>query len=104
MTLYIVHIRAFGAILKEYEEKAAKCTHFEAFWVVSHTLRAAFAHHAPRGRYRKQLDAELRRLRQEIQECGEQFDAKLKEQNHERYRTDMRVFMQELSAGVFGSS
>jgi hypothetical protein len=47
-------------------------------------------------KYRKLLDTELRRLRQEIQEIGDAFDAKLKDEHHERYRTDMKVFMQEL--------
>merc|ERR1719281_40553 len=47
-------------------------------------------------KYRKLLDTELRRLRQEIQEIGDTFDAKLKDEHHERYRTDMKVFMQEL--------
>merc|ERR1719305_2106950 len=47
-------------------------------------------------KYRKLLDAELRRLRQEIQEIGDAFDTKLKDEHHERYRTDMKVFMQEL--------
>merc|ERR1719498_571754 len=61
--------------MKEYEEKAAK-------------LREE------QDKYRKQLDAELRRLRQEIQECGEAFDLRLKEEHHDRYRTDMLVYMQ----------
>merc|ERR1719389_229400 len=47
-------------------------------------------------KYRKLLDAELRRLRGEIQEIGDAFDSKLKGEHHERYRTDMKVFMQEL--------
>merc|ERR1719326_1264272 len=47
-------------------------------------------------KYRKLLDTELRRLRQEIQEIGDAFDSKLKDEHHERYRTDMKVFMQEL--------
>lgn len=47
-------------------------------------------------KYRKQLDAELKKHRADIQELIDQFDGKLKQLHHRRYHTDMQVFNQEL--------
>eukprot|EP00929_Paragymnodinium_shiwhaense_P022591 TRINITY_DN14393_c0_g1_i1.p1 TRINITY_DN14393_c0_g1~~TRINITY_DN14393_c0_g1_i1.p1 ORF type:complete len:1735 (-),score=585.53 TRINITY_DN14393_c0_g1_i1:78-5282(-) len=47
-------------------------------------------------KYKKQLDAEIKRLRQEIQECMQQFEVTLKELHHQRFTSDARFFCQEL--------
>lgn len=47
-------------------------------------------------KYRKQLDAELKRLRQEVMECMQQFETVLKELHHKRFSHDSKVFCQEL--------
>jgi len=47
-------------------------------------------------KYRKQLDAELRKLRSEIQDLTEQFEKVLKELHHQRFAHDAKFFCQEL--------
>merc|ERR1719217_70007 len=47
-------------------------------------------------KYRKQLDAELKRARQEIQDCQQQFEVTLKELHHQRFEHDAKSFCQDL--------
>jgi len=47
-------------------------------------------------KYRKQLDAELKKLRQEVQEIMVTYEGTLKELHHKRFSHDMRFFCQEL--------
>lgn len=47
-------------------------------------------------KYRKQLDAELKRLKTETQELAEQFEKVLKELHHQRFAHDAKFFCQEL--------
>lgn len=47
-------------------------------------------------KYRKQLDAELKKLRAEVQELTEQFEKVLKELHHQRFAHDAGFFCQEL--------
>mmetsp|Transcript_38744 Transcript_38744/g.91098 ORF Transcript_38744/g.91098 Transcript_38744/m.91098 type:complete len:1764 (-) Transcript_38744:52-5343(-) len=47
-------------------------------------------------KYRKQLDAELKKLRQDVQELMQHFESALKELQHQRFVHDAKVFCQEL--------
>merc|ERR1719217_1439372 len=47
-------------------------------------------------KYRKQLDAELKRARQEIQDCQQQFEVALKELHHQGFEQDAKSFCQDL--------
>jgi WD40 repeat protein len=47
-------------------------------------------------KYKKQLDADLKRTRQEILECQQQFEVALKELHHQRFEHDAKVFCQDL--------
>lgn len=47
-------------------------------------------------KYRKQLDAEVKRLRQEVQDFTQQFEASLKDMAHKRFSHDAKFFCQEL--------
>eukprot|EP00927_Polykrikos_kofoidii_P006002 TRINITY_DN12424_c0_g1_i1.p1 TRINITY_DN12424_c0_g1~~TRINITY_DN12424_c0_g1_i1.p1 ORF type:complete len:1741 (-),score=441.52 TRINITY_DN12424_c0_g1_i1:44-5266(-) len=47
-------------------------------------------------KYKKQLDSELKRLRQEVQDCTLQFEGTLKELHHQRFAADAKFFCQEL--------
>jgi len=47
-------------------------------------------------KYRKQLDAELKRLRTEVQDLTQQFELVLKELHHQRFAHDAKFFCQEL--------
>mmetsp|Transcript_56653 Transcript_56653/g.90019 ORF Transcript_56653/g.90019 Transcript_56653/m.90019 type:complete len:1753 (-) Transcript_56653:205-5463(-) len=47
-------------------------------------------------KYRKQLDADLKRTRQEILECQQQFEITLKELHHQRFEHDAKSFCQDL--------
>jgi len=47
-------------------------------------------------KYRKLLDAELKRLRQEVTELMQQFEVVLKELHHQRFSHDAKFFCQEL--------
>mmetsp|Transcript_5773 Transcript_5773/g.13698 ORF Transcript_5773/g.13698 Transcript_5773/m.13698 type:complete len:1748 (+) Transcript_5773:106-5349(+) len=47
-------------------------------------------------KYRKQLDAELKKLRQDVQELMQHFEGALKELQHQRFVHDAKVYCQEL--------
>lgn len=47
-------------------------------------------------KYKKQLDADLKRTRQEILECQQTFEATLKELHHQRFEHDAKSFCQDL--------
>jgi hypothetical protein len=47
-------------------------------------------------KYKKQLDADLKRTRQEILECQQQFEVALKELHHQRFEHDAKSFCQDL--------
>merc|ERR1719440_2608247 len=47
-------------------------------------------------KYKKQLDADLKRTRQEILECQQQFEVTLKELHHQRFTHDAKAFCQDL--------
>merc|ERR1719161_1465418 len=47
-------------------------------------------------KYRKQLDADLKRARAEIQECQQGFEVTLKELHHQRFEHDAKSFCQDL--------
>merc|ERR1712217_885261 len=47
-------------------------------------------------KYRKQLDAELKKLRSEVQDCTQQFEGILKQLHHQRFAHDATYFCQEL--------
>jgi len=47
-------------------------------------------------KYRKQLDADLKRLRSEVQEVTQHFESVLKELSHKRFAHDAKFFCQEL--------
>jgi WD40 repeat protein len=47
-------------------------------------------------KYRKQLDADMKRARQEVLECQQQFEVTLKELHHQRFEHDAKSFCQDL--------
>jgi len=47
-------------------------------------------------KYKKQLDADLKKTRQEILECQQQFEVLLKELHHQRFEHDAKSFCQDL--------
>merc|ERR1719326_613319 len=47
-------------------------------------------------KYKKQLDADMKKTRQEILECQQQFEVALKELHHQRFEHDAKVFCQDL--------
>jgi len=47
-------------------------------------------------KYKKHLDADLKRTRQEIQECQQTFEVALKELHHQRFEHDAKSFCQDL--------
>merc|ERR1719460_2887078 len=47
-------------------------------------------------KYKKQLDADLKRTRQEILECQQTFEVALKELHHQRFEHDAKSFCQDL--------
>jgi hypothetical protein len=47
-------------------------------------------------KYRKQLDAEFKKLGQEVDELKQQFEGTLKDLHHKRFAADARFFCQEL--------
>merc|ERR1719247_754285 len=51
---------------------------------------------AEQEKYKKQLDTDLKRTRQEILECQQQFEVALKEVHHQRFEHDAKVFCQDL--------
>jgi len=47
-------------------------------------------------KYKKQLDADLKRTRQEILECQQQFEVALKQLHHQHFEHDAKSFCQDL--------